>query len=108
MAAHVWLLLFSFGIWQLVWIYRATGFLNQDRQESPRNPTGALLLCLFVPSYWVYWMYKSAQRADWLSSAMGIPSDNAVLCLILALFVPIVPPILIQNSINSIARAPEI
>ena len=105
LAKHVLLLLFTFGIWYLIWIYRATGYLNQVEDEPPRNPTTKLLLCMFVPFYGIYWTYKSAQRIDKLSAARGIPSDLSTLCLILAIFVAIIPPILMQDKINAILSA---
>ena len=105
LSTHVLLLIFTFGIWYLIWIYRVTGYLNQVQDEPPRNPTTKLLLCMFVPFYGLYWTYKSAQRIDKLSVARGIPSDISTLCLILAIFVAIVPPILMQDKINAIATA---
>lgn len=102
---HVLLLLFTFGIWYFIWIYRVTGYLNQVEDEPPRNPTTKLLLCMFVPFYLIYWIYKSAQRIDKISAAKGIPSDLSTLCLILAIFVGIIPPILMQDKINALITA---
>lgn len=105
LAKHVLLLLFTFGIWNLIWIYRTTENLNCLEDEPPRNPATKLLLCLFVPFYSIYWIYKSAQRIDRLSAMRGIPSDSATLCLILAIVIGIVPPILMQDKINGIVTA---
>lgn len=102
MVKHVLLLLFTFGIWYYIWIYRTTRYLNQVEDEPPRNPTTKLLLCMFVPFYAIYWIYKSAQRLDKLSISRGIPSDLSTLCLILAIFVGIIPPILMQDKINAL------
>lgn len=99
---HVLLLLFTFGIWYLIWIYRMTGYLNRVEDEEPRTPSSQLLLCMFVPFYGIFWIYKSAQRIDKLSRAKGIPSEMATLCLILAIFVGILPPILMQDKVNTI------
>ena len=57
------------------------------------------------PFYSVFWTYKSAQRIDKLAKERGVASDLATLCLILALFVGIVPPILMQEKINGILKA---
>ena len=103
---HILLLLFTFGIWYLIWIYRTTENLNCLEDEPPRNPATKLLLCMFVPFYSIYWVYKSAQRIDRLSAMAGRPSDSATLCLILAIVIGIVPPILMQDKINSLA-APQ-
>lgn len=105
MAKHVLLLLFTFGIWYYIWIYRMTGYTNAAENEEYRNPTKKLLLCLFIPFYIIYWTYKTAQRVDKMAAAKGISSDMATLCLILAIFVPIIPPILLQDKMNNIATA---
>ena len=99
---HILLLLFTCGIWLVIWIYRVTGYTNNVEGEENRNPTNKLLLCLFVPFYVIYWMYKTAQRLDKMAAAKNIPSDLSTLCLILAIFVPIIPPILMQDKLNAI------
>ena len=104
---HVLLLLFTCGIWLYIWIYRITGYLNCVKDEEPRKPTNKLLLCLFVPFYSIYWTYKSAQRIDKLAAQKGLSSDMSTLCLILAIFVPIIPPILMQDKINNILTTKE-
>lgn len=103
---HILLLIFTFGIWLLIWIYRVTGYTNNVDGEEKRNPTNKLLLCMFVPFYQIYWTYKTAQRIDKMAAAKGISSDLATLCLILEIFVPIIPPILMQDKINAIVTAP--
>lgn len=99
---HILLLLFTCGIWLYIWIYRVTGYTNNVEGEENRDPTNKLLLCLFVPFYVIYWMYKTAQRLDKMAAAKNIPSDLSTLCLILAIFVPIIPPILMQDKLNDI------
>ena len=42
-------MLFTLGIWQLIWIYRTTVTLNDLEDEPPRNPVTKLLLAFFVP-----------------------------------------------------------
>ena len=97
---HILLLLFTFGIWHLVWIYRVTQYLNCDQDEEYRNPTIQLLLCMFIPFYSIYWTYKSAQRIEKLQNSLGVIWNFAVLCLILEILIPIIPPILMQDKIN--------
>ena len=104
---HILLLLFTFGIWYFVWIYRMTGYLNCVEDEPPRDPTKKLLLCIFVPFYSIYWVYRSAQRIDKLAAEKGVASDLSTLCLILAIFVGIIPPILMQEKINTIIKAED-
>ncbi len=102
---HVLLLLFTFGVWYFIWIYRMTGYTNTVRDEEERNPTNKLLLCLFVPFYGIYWTYKTAQRVDKIAAEKNVASDLATLCLVLDIFVPIIPPILLQDKINKIITA---
>lgn len=102
---HILLLLFTFGIWNFIWVYRMTGYTNAVEGEEYRNPTKKLLLCMFVPFYSVYWTYKTAQRVDKMAAAKGVSSDMTTLCLILAIFVAIIPPILLQDVMNKIATA---
>lgn len=103
MAQHVLLLLLTCGIWNLIWVYRTTDYLNRVEDEPPRIPVNKLLLCMFVPFYSIYWTYQSAQRVDKLAARNGVASDLTTLCLILAIFVPVIPPILMQDKINAIA-----
>lgn len=102
MVKHVLLLLFTFGIWNLIWIYKVTGYLNVVKDEEARNPTTKLLLCMFIPFYHIYWTYKSAQRVDKLAKQAGFSSDIATLCLIMSIFLPIISPIIMQDKMNSI------
>lgn len=104
---HILLLLFTFGIWYYIWIYRMTGYTNAARGEEYRNPTKKLLLCMFVPFYSIYWTYKTAQRVDKMAAVKGVSSDMATFCLILAIFVVIIPPILLQDVMNKIATADD-
>ena len=101
---HIVLLLFTFGIWQFIWIYKTTSYLNNTPDEEYRNPTTKLLLCMFVPFYYIYWTYKSAQRIDKLAISKGQQSDISTLCLILSILVDIVPPIIMQDKINNITK----
>jgi len=105
--AHVCLLLFTGGIWNLIWIYRTTKYLNCVEGEDLRNPATKLLLCMFIPFYQVYWVYKSAKRIDKLAKTAEITSDLAVICIILEIFVPIIPPILMQDKIIKIINTKE-
>ena len=105
---HVILLLFTFGIWWLIWNYRVTRYLNCVENEEYRNPATKLLLCMFVPFYSIYWTYKSAQRIDKLAKSVDVVSDLATPCLILEIFVPFIPPILMQDKINKILETSNI
>lgn len=103
MVGHILLLLFVGVIWQYIWIYRTTKALNRVPGEEDRNPTTKLLLCMFVPFYYIYWTYKSAQRIDKLAASRGVQSDIGTLCLILSILIGIVPPMIMQDKMNAIA-----
>ena len=107
MAVHVLLMLLTCGVYNLVWIYRVTKYLNCVEGNQPRNATNKLLLCMFVPFYSIYWTYQSAQRIDKLAKQKGRASDISTLCLVLAILLPIVPPILMQAKINEIVGGPD-
>lgn len=99
---HVCLLVFTFGIYQLIWIYRTTKFTNIAKGEEERNPSSKLLLCIFIPLYYIYWTYKTALRLDNIAKEQSINCDLGKVCLMLSIFVGILPPILIQEKINEV------
>ena len=99
------LLLITCGIWNQIWVYKMTGYLNRVEGEEPRNPVTKLLLYMFIPFYAIYWIYKSAQRVDKLAAEKGVASQLAVPCLVLCLVVGLVPQILLQGKINEIIEA---
>ena len=101
-ALHIILLLFTFGIWHLVWVYKTTNALNNLSKEPYRSPIGQLLLYMFVPFYAIYWMYKSAQRIDSANKARGENSEFATIAIILSIFIPVVAVVLMQDKINHI------
>ena len=104
MLKHVLLLVFIGWIWQYVWIYKVTDYLNNTPNEEKRNPTNKLLLCMFVPFYYIYWVYQSAKRIEILAKERNIDSDIVTLSVVLSLFVGIVPPIIMQSKINQICK----
>lgn len=60
---------------------------------------------MFIPFYQIYWIYKHAQRIDKMTAAkFGVQEDNSTVYLILALFIPVVALILMQDKINKLCR----
>lgn len=100
MAKHILLCLFTCGIWPLIWIYRITTYLNKAPNSEYYNPTSKLLLCMFIPFYQIFWFYKHGQRIDSISQSKNINSNMATLCLILAIFIPFVAIIIMQDKVN--------
>ncbi len=103
LSKHIVLCLFTFGFWNWFWTYRTTAFLNRTPNAEQYQPTSALLLCMFVPFYSIYWYYKNGERVDTLSQLKNLNQSNtATMCLILSIFIPIVACILMQDRINNL------
>jgi len=105
MAVCILLLLLTCGVYWYIWIYRTTKYLNSVSSGEQQEPVTQLLLCMFVPFYSIYWIYKNAQRVDAAAKARGVASDIKTLCLVLAIFIPIVAPMMMQDKINNIVKA---
>ena len=99
---HTLLYILTYGIWNLIWIYRTTRELNVVNGEPRRTPVNQLLLSMFVPCYMIYWYYVSAKRIDKLAHAKGVRSDLATWTLILSCFAPVIPAILMQEKMNKL------
>lgn len=108
LAMHVLLMLLTCGVWMYIWIYRTTDYLNKCKNAEPRTPVNQLLLCMFVPFYIIYWTYQSAQRIYLMAKKKGMNESISTMCLVLEIFIPIVPPILMQSKINSTISAPAV
>ncbi len=104
MTKHILLLVFIGSIWQYIWVYRITDYLNITSNEEKRNPTSKLLLCMFVPFYYIYWIYQSARRIEILAKEKNIDSDIVTLSTVLSLFIGIVPPIIMQHKLNQVCK----
>jgi len=105
MSKHILLCLFTLGIWQYIWIYRTTAYLNKTPDAEQYDPTAKLLLCMFVPFYAIYWIYNHAQRIDTLSKTKNSAhSYVSNICLITGIFVPLISFIIMQDKINVIAK----
>lgn len=106
MTKFVLLLIFTFGIYYYCWIYKTTKVLNEISENEKRNPTNKLLLCIFCPFYSIYWVYKSCNYIDrYVKKTISENEESiSVLCTVLAVFIPIVAPIIMQRQINIIFR----
>ena len=103
---HVLLTLFTFGIYDCIWVYKTTENLNLEGVTEIHSGTRKLLLCIFVPFYRIYWFYAQAKRLENIMKHKGMSaSDFAIVTLILAIFVPIVAAsALLQVKINEYAE----
>jgi len=101
--AHFFLLMFTFGIWNYIWIYRTTKFLNVSPAGKQYVPVKKLLLCMFIPFYQIFWYYKHGEKLEALLRARGIFSDNTKdLYLILGIFSPMLLCFLMQDKYNQL------
>jgi len=89
----------TFGIWHFIWVYRTTKLLSETTNSKKHNPVAQLLLCIFVPLYFIFWTFMQATKVDELAEDNGITSNIAFMSMFLAPF-----PLLMQNKINDIAR----
>ena len=112
---HALLLILTFGVYGLVWVYKTTKKLNLLPGSDQRNPVTKLLLLMFVPFYFIYWFYQSAQIVDDFGERLNEHSQISLAVLLVSLLaVPIsflVVPILIQNKMNRlylISNSPRI
>ena len=103
---HILLTLFTFGIYDCIWVYRTTENLNFGGINAIQSGAKKLLLCIFVPFYRLYWFYAQAKRLENLMKDKDIHiSDFAVVTLVLAIFVPIVAAsAFLQAKINEYAE----
>lgn len=103
--SHALLYILTFGIWQLVWVYRTTKFANDVFDEDKIEPILSVVLCLFVPYYMVCWSYKVSTKIDAYAQKYGLKSSIAKPCLILSIFDECTPTLLIQNKLNEVVCA---
>ena len=92
------------GIYEFYWIYKVTEFTNQDGGEY-RNPTNKLLLCLFVPFYFLYWIYVTCKKIEAMAAQRGVAgSDVTVLALVFYFVFSPVTVVVMQNTINKLSQ----
>ena len=105
MITHLLLCMFTCGIWVYIWIHRTTKLLSNVYGFQRQEPTTKLLLCLFVPFYFIYWLYDQGKRAEANARAQGLHEECATMVLLFAFLCPIVSYYMLQNVINKTAEA---
>lgn len=93
----------TFGIYTLIWVYKTVGLLNNKLPQSQQYGQAAqLLLCMFVPFYAIYWVYKTCKRIEEYSYRLNSGnSDLSLIGLLLTIFgFAIVAYALMQDQIN--------
>ncbi len=100
---HALLLIFTSPIWDSIWIYKCTKLLNEVKGEQKRSPVCQLLLCLFVPFYAIYWVYKTAVIVENLAVKLNVSKgDVMVLAIIFQFVLPVASYLVIQDKLNQI------
>ena len=87
-------------IWDPIWVYKVTKATNKLDHSQNRTPTGAMLLSIFVPFYWVFWQYTVANMLDEHAAKHGENADNGAIVLIFAFLLPFVNVFVIQHRLN--------
>ncbi len=91
------------GIYMFYWLYVTMKDINSYLEIQDMDPAVELLICIFCSPYILYWMYKYSQRITdvHIKAALETASDDAVICLILAVFgLGIISVAIMQNSLN--------
>lgn len=94
----------TFGIYNLFWVYRLTGYLNSLNEFEKRNPSKVVLFCIICPPYILYWLFQSALRVEVLSEKHGLGKEDLVtVCSFFScLSYTILPSQLLQKKVNHI------
>ena len=100
---HLFLCIVTLGVWNYIWVYRTTKFLNNANETKKYNPTAELLLCLFVPFYSIYWFYKHSKKVEaFLEQETGIKENIHIIALILSILVPTAALVVLQYHIQKL------
>lgn len=98
---HVLFLIFTFGIWNLIWIYNTTTYINKNNKES----LSKLLLCMFIPFYFIYWVNQYSNKIDNEAEKRNIYSNISGIATVLSIFTGIGAQIVMQCKINELTQS---
>ncbi|HHT81989.1 MAG TPA: DUF4234 domain-containing protein [Acholeplasmataceae bacterium] len=95
----VLLLLFTFGIYALIWNYKFQQELKEKTGEGFSGGMHLLMMFITFGIYAIYWQYAAGKRLAKLGA-----SDNSILYLVLVLLGVggIANPLLMQNQANNL------
>ncbi len=89
------LLIFTFGIYSLYWFWRTQKELEE--KYKVKLPHSILII---IPIANLYWLYKYCE----IFSNKVKKDKSPLLWFLLFIFVPIIPPLIVQSEYNKIAR----
>lgn len=85
MWVFVLLYIITFGIYLFFWIYKTVGLLNK-KTGNQDGQVQQLLLCIFVPFYTLYWIYKYSNRLVGHCNRIGFRVNSiSTTCMVLAI-----------------------
>ena len=95
----------TFGIYVFIWIYRVSEYLGKVLGREQFSPGVEVVLCLFVPFYIIYWVYKQSKALDEAHRMRGNygNTDLSIVSLLLTIFgLGIVAYALMQDQVNKL------
>ena len=105
-AKHIFFTIITFGIWHLIWMYNFTENLNKVERAEKRAPIRELILCTFLPLYFIFWIYKTAGNTELYAEEKGMHFKIDVLCFALSVICPLLATVIIQDKTNMIVGQP--
>ena len=104
LTTHLLLCLFTCGIWPIIWVHRTTKTLSNVYGMPRQEPVAQMLLCLFVPFYYIYWLYEQGKRAEAYARSAGLQEQCTTLVLVFGFLNSMLAFYLIQDVINRSAK----
>ena len=101
---HILLCMFTFGVWVYIWIYRTTKTLSNVYGMPRQEPVAQMLLCLFVPFYYIYWLYEQGKRAEAYARSAGLQEQCTTLVLVFGFLNSLLAYYVLQDVINRSAK----
>ena len=92
----------TFGIYAFVWIYQTVALYNEKQIGEQQSEAIQVVLCLFVPFYLIYWIYKYSKMTEEYTLSVGnTTNDLSIFALILSIFgLGLIAIALLQDQIN--------
>lgn len=99
MVLHIILSFCTLGIYNLVWVYKISQYVNREKESYSLSPTLNVILGLFIPPYLIYWTWRYSKD---LNSVLGHEEGDTVILqtILTALGLFIIPVIMMQSKIN--------
>jgi hypothetical protein len=96
--------LFTCGLaWMFYYMFAIAGDINRHSGQQKLNPGLDVVLCLVTCGIW-FWVvaYKYSKAIYEMEVEEGVPgaNDQSAMCLILAIFVGIAVPLILQGELN--------